>query len=72
MVNSIYSSRKEKCIIPLKSSATDGRFFISSHHSQEKHIFPYTFIQENLLNSKIYCNFAANFEKEIKKKSKIK
>lgn len=55
-----------------KSSATNGRFFIPIHHSQEKRIFLYIFLQENLLNSKTFCNFAANFEKEIKKKSKIK
>ena len=51
----------------LKSPATNVRFFISIYHSQEKHIFSYIFLQENLLNSKIYCNFAANFEKRNQK-----
>lgn len=53
--------------------ARDWRaIFVFIHHSQENCIFLYIFLQENLLNSKIYCNFAANLEKEIENKSKIK
>ena len=72
MVNSIYSSHKEKCIIPLKSSATNGRF-IFLHTIRKKIAYSCAFfLQENLLNSKICCNFVQNFEKEIENKSKIK